>query len=168
MLRKVIVDVEADGKLTPPNLLDAVKMICASWHSDVTPTTITNCFRKAGMSMGSDSEVLPAVSTPIDGFDSLSDAVSSFISLVGVPSGFDQSDFETIDNNVVCVEPLLGTDESIIDSNNGTADSNDEEKSQEIQETQRIGPDEAKQLVEKLQCFFLQQPDTDWSRWKEK
>lgn len=132
MLRKVIAGVEADGTVTPPNLLDAIQIISASWHLDVSETIITKCFRKAGITKETVSADVP--DDDVDGWDSLSDAVSSFINLVGVPSGFDQSEFETIDENVVCVEPLLGTDESIIDSINGTADT-ESEAEDESQET---------------------------------
>lgn len=44
MLLKVIAGVERDGNVTPPNLLEAINMISASWHLDVTASTITKCF----------------------------------------------------------------------------------------------------------------------------
>lgn len=50
-----------------------------------------------------------------------------------------------------------------------TADTEDEDEddSQETQPEKVVGPDEAKQMVEKLRCFFLNQPDTDLSRFIE-
>lgn len=82
--------------------------------------------------VSNDNEILSEVSTLLDGCDSLSAAVSTFIDLVGVPSAFEQSDFETVDDNVVCVEPLHSNDRSIIDSVNGTIEeTDDEEESQE-------------------------------------
>lgn len=122
--------------------------------------------------VSNDNEILSEVSTLLDGCDSLSAAVSTFIDLVGVPSAFEQSDFETVDDNVVCVEPLHSNDRSIIDSVNGTIEETDdeEESQEESQDTQPekvVGADEAQQMVERLRIFFLNQPDTDLNRFVE-
>lgn len=116
-----------------------------------------------------DNAIISAVSTLIDGCDSLSVAVSTFINLVGVPSGFELSDFETVDDNVVCVEPIHSDDRSIIDAVNGTVESDDEEESQEgSQEPEKVvGAEEAQQMIENLRIFFFNQTDTDLNRFVE-
>lgn len=173
MLRKVIAGIEADGNVLPPNLLDAVNMIAASWHLDVTSTTISNCFKQAGLwksdAMANDTELLSTSSTFIDECDSLSTAVTAFINLVGVPSDFEQSDFENIDNSVVCAEPLHSDDQSIVNAVNGTNEEEDEEIDEErdVEDEQPVAPNEALEMVAKLRTFFVNQADTDLNRFVE-
>lgn len=166
MIRKFMAHLEGEGVMNPPNILEAIQMISASWHLDVTESTIANCFRKAGLTKDTSNEG-GDVPASIDNL-ALSEAVSDFINVVGVQSDFLQSDFETIDDDVECIEPLHADDQSIIDSvNDKNTEEEQDEEDDEAPETEPPSASEALVLVDKLRTFFLNEPETDMDRFVE-
>jgi hypothetical protein len=48
ILSKTIKDLEKNGSIPKLSLIDAIQEVTKAWERDVTPTTISNCFKKAG------------------------------------------------------------------------------------------------------------------------
>lgn len=129
IIQKLTVEIDHNKKISPINLLEAVRFISKAWHN-VTESTIINCFRKSGFPVN--SNVVAETPTNNSATQSQLEIVNNFLNTQNVIS-FEE--YVNVDNEVVVSGKLSDDDiiESINDENNNDCfeddcDDNVEEK----------------------------------------
>ena len=90
------------------SILEAMKMLAHSW-SEVSESTIINCFRKAGFKEG----VLDEDDDPFSAFKSSVDQLRQCDQNL-IPNDFTYKDIKTVDNDIAVMEGVM-TDEEIVE-----------------------------------------------------
>ena len=102
-----------EKKKTPPefSILDAMQMLDVAWRK-VTTKTVVNCFEKAGISKGKQSEALQDADDP---FKDLQEQLNKLVVYNSkfFPEGTTANGIVSVDDSLTSIEPLM-TDEAIL------------------------------------------------------
>ena len=163
VLRRYIAEVEA-GTTSSYNisLLDATRYLVRAWDA-VTPTTIANCFRKAGFRPdGTARDGMEGVAETEKTYDGLFERLRAF---VRVPDDINFSDFVTADEEVVAraaftdeeIAAAATTSPDVPDADQAGADMPDMETEAAL--SIALNAAEAYRLLEQLRGFLEKRSD---------
>ena len=123
---KTIINVLDNGKQMPSiSILEALKMLAHSW-SEVSESTILNCFRKAGFKEGvsdKDDDPFSAFKSSIDQLRQRDENL--------IPNDFTYKDILTVDDYIAVIGAVM-TDEEIAQDLIEVAEEEDQEEDEEV------------------------------------
>ena len=128
VIQKIITAIDQGKQVTQTSqisILEAMKMLVLSW-SEVTATTIANCFSKAGFSQNVSSEEDDPFSKLRESLDQLQQHDEDF-----VPEDFRYDDLLTVDDDVAVMGGVM-TEEEILQEirENETVEEEEEEETE--------------------------------------
>ena len=168
IIKRYITSIDGGRSPTNVNMLEAMTLLTVAWEC-VSPITLVNCFRKAGMS--SESQAL-SQSDDDDPFKLLAAQLEEFQDKCESPSDFKVDGYVDADENVVTSEAHLLTESEIIARVTQTqldAAEHDDENEEDNVDREMLPPrrDQVRQAIEILQSCCLYQDDGEQKMWKK-